>query len=317
MKKAIDVEWVPFNIKVTIDLDAEDLNPVFANLLWTHLPYNSLQNHALVSGNHLYHIVPFPEMVYKKAQYKEDRTKSPDGTMFMSNLRHMAIKYGPLTEYIPAAPVGHVQAADMDKFREAGRKNWEAATKTHIPVEVRVTRHGEEFTGYQLPTFPAVSSPDVQKFINKVHAITQDIWLEKPAELVAIHNGKSPSHAGSYNQYFSTMLFVNGETRPLGYNAMDGLIRMCREPEVTIEQLRLMTPHLLNIPGEFLGYCGLNTMWEFIQEADELLPQVANKEEFMAFMETLALYVNHLNAWNLQLYPWSFGEEAFKYNGRK
>jgi hypothetical protein len=59
--RRIEIEWVQPGITVTAELTSQ--NPRLADLLWHELlPYNSLQNHALVSGNHLYHLVPYPEL---------------------------------------------------------------------------------------------------------------------------------------------------------------------------------------------------------------------------------------------------------------
>ena len=311
---AIDVEWLPFHIKVTVDIDVEDKNPTLAHLLWKYSPFNSLQSHALVSGDHMYCIAPIPELVYVKPEYRvEDRTKCSDGTMFLSSLRHLAIKYGQLTEYLPAAPVGHVRPEDMSRFREAGDLCWHAATKTHMPVEVRVTRHGEPFPGYRLPDPPPVSSVAVGTLMQRIRAATQTMWLEPPVDLVNVHTGNIPSRAGSRDQWYTPMIFVNGETRPLGYGAIDGLIRLAYETSATLQQLKVTAPHFIRVPAEFLGYCGLNENWEFVQKTLDVLCELQTKAEFMALFEVLGLYVNTLNAWNLQLFPWGDGWDKFQY----
>jgi hypothetical protein len=38
-------------------------NPDLVSLLYEYLPYRSLQNHALVSGDHLYHLVPSEKLI--------------------------------------------------------------------------------------------------------------------------------------------------------------------------------------------------------------------------------------------------------------
>ncbi len=310
--REIDIEWVQLGIKVTAQLDADTQNPVLASLLWSKLPYNSLQNHALVSGNHLYHLVPIPELVSTVAEAKEDRTKSPDGTVFLSQLRHLAIKYGPLTEYIPAAPVGHVRPEHLPLLREAGRACWQAAYLTKTPIEVRVTRHGESQATYRLPPPPVVQSPKVQDLIMNIHAATQNIWIDPPSELLAIHEGHIKSRAGSYDQYLSTLVFVNGETRPLGYCALDGLVRAAQQQEFSLEHLKWLTPNFVRVPAEFLGYCGLDTLWEFTQQLLGVLDILQSKDEYLALISTLALYANCLNTWNLHLFPWHLGE-AYHY----
>ena len=95
--RTIEIEWRPLGIKVLAELSDEP-NRNLSDLLWENLPYHSLQNHALVSGHHLYHLVPSRPLLYAQAEWKEDRTKSPDGTMFLSQLQHLAIKYGPLSD---------------------------------------------------------------------------------------------------------------------------------------------------------------------------------------------------------------------------
>src|SRR5215470_17515139 len=118
--RCIDIEWVQPAITVTAELT--DHNPRLAELLWNEfLPYNSLQNHALVSGNHLYHLVPHPKLIYTEAEHKEDRTQSPDGTVFLSQLQHLAVKYGPLSEYLTAAPVAWVLEEHIGLLRQAGQ----------------------------------------------------------------------------------------------------------------------------------------------------------------------------------------------------
>src|SRR5215813_6247723 len=97
--RQIEIEWPAINRKVTADL-IETKNPNLVQLLWDNLPYNSIQSHALVSGDHLYHVVPFWRSVWEPAMQKEDRTQSPDGTVFLSQLQHVAVKYGRLSEYL-------------------------------------------------------------------------------------------------------------------------------------------------------------------------------------------------------------------------
>ena len=61
--RQIQIEWVGIGRTVTANLD-EHKNPELCELLWSSLPYNSLQNHALVSGDHLYHLAPMVKLVY-------------------------------------------------------------------------------------------------------------------------------------------------------------------------------------------------------------------------------------------------------------
>jgi hypothetical protein len=308
--RSIEIEWRPFGITVVAEL-TDGPNRNLADLLWEMLPYNSLQNHALVSGEHLYHLVPSAELIYTHAERKADRTKAPDGTLFLSQLQHLAIKYGRLSEYIPAAPIGYVIPEHIALLREAGRACWDATYRTKEIVEVRVRRKGAVESPYRLPRLPceAGAHPEVQALISRIHEETERVWIDPPREIEELHRGIVKSGAGSYAQYFSTLVFLNGETRPLGYCALNGLVRLSQSENLSLCALREITPNFVRTPAEFLGYCGLNTLWSFVQELLEALPLLQTKAQFHALVGTLALYANVLNTWNLQYFPWHHGAE--------
>jgi hypothetical protein len=304
----VEIEWQPLGIKVLARL-FDGPNAHLCDLFWRTLPYNSLQNHALVSGHHLYHLVPSVELLYTQAEHKEDRTQSPDGTLFLSQLQHLAIKYGPLSEYIPAAPVGIVVPEHMHLLREAGQKCWDATLHTKEIVEARIRRQGSREDSFPLPKFECSTEGVARSLLAKIEEETRKVWLQPPSEIVEMHRGNIRSRAGSYGQYFSTLVFLNGETRPLGYCALNGLVRLSQGDALSLDALREVTRTLIKTPAEFLGYCGLDTLWEFAQETLRVLPELRDKTEFRALIGSLALYANVLNTWNLQYFPWRHGAE--------
>jgi hypothetical protein len=305
--RQIEIEWVGIGRKVTVELE-ETKNGHLCDLLWRNLPYNSLQNHALVSGHHLYHLAPIVDLIYTPARTLEDRTLSPDGTVFLSHLQHLAVKYGELTEYLPAAAVGRVSAEHMSTLRIAGREIWDAVCQSKKVIEVRVTKRGEPADEFELPRPPATTPGPVQDLVEEIHAETQRIWITPPREILDLHEGRIASRAGSYEQYFSTLVFVNGETRPLAYCALAGLVKSCRTSEISLEALKQITANFIKTPAEFLGYCGLRTLWGFVERSLALLPELRHREDFFALMSELSLYGNQLNSWNLHYFPWEQGD---------
>lgn len=306
--REIEIEFNPVGIKVIAEL-FDNPNGNLAKLFWDSLPYNALQNHALVSGNHLYHLVPLVELIYTHAEMKEDRTQSPDGTLFLSQLQHLAIKYGPLSEYIPAAPVGRVIPEHLSLLREAGRACWHATYSSKQPIEVRVRRRGTTEANYSLK-WPEVSLPaDVAAVVARIRHEVEQVWITPPREIVRLHEGEIASGAGSYDQYFSTLVFLNGETRPLGYCALNGLVRLAVNEAISLDTLRELTPTFIRTPAEFLGYVGLDTLWQFAQDTIRVLPQLQTKVQYLSLVSALALYANVLNTWNLQYFPWRHGVE--------
>jgi len=309
MGRQIEIEWVPLKIKITADL-LEDKNPEFCDLLWKYLPYRSTQIHALISGQHLYHYLPIMEVFFMNPKTKESRAKSADGTVFLSYLQHLSIKYGENTEDLPAAPVAQVILEDIPKLKEAGKKCWESTYKTKELIEVRVTKKGEKVSekDFKIRKPNPVKNKEVQELINEIHTETEKIWIDPPKDIVDVHTGNIKTKAGSYGQYFSTMVFVNGEERSLGYNALGSLLKTCKTTDIDLELLKQITLNFVYIPAEFLGYAGLEKLWEFVQKMLNVLDLVETKDEYFSLISILAMYVNRLNGWNLHYFPWKYGE---------
>ncbi|MFE2169570.1 hypothetical protein ACFXB3_31635 [Streptomyces sp. NPDC059447] len=295
----IEIVWPDLGITVTAELDGR--NPELADALWDSLPYQSLQGHALVAGQHLYHHVPIPSLLHLHASEKiADRRDAPDGTVFCSGLQHLGIKYGTLTEPMPAAPVGHIRAEDIAALKEAGGAVWEAVYSTKKQILVEVRKAGTT-GGHTIPELTATNA-DAQALIHDVFTETERHWLTAPPELADLHEGLIPSGAGTLDTVLPTLLFVNGETRPLGYASYGGLIRAA-VADMPIESLRQMTRLLIGVPAEFLGYCGLEKLWEYTQRFLDVLDHL-DRDDYLAVTRQLALYINLLGAWNLHLFPW-------------
>lgn len=314
--RQIEIEWSFPNdgaaaaSKQVVATLEEDKNPGLCDLLWKYLPYRSVQHHALISGQHLYHYDPIVESFFAEAKTKESRSRSPDGTVFLSYLQHLSIKYGFLTEDLPAAPVARVLPECLDDLKEVGRACWQSIYEDKGLVEVRVARRGEGGgDDYRLPPPGDVRSPAARQLVADIHGETQRIWMRPPEELVRLFRGDIASGAGAYNQYFSTLVFVNGEERAFAYNALGGLLKSCHRSDITLATLRQITPHFVLVPSEFLGYCGLETLARFSARAVAALGELESKEEYSALLSALTLYANKLNGWSLHYFPWRHGRE--------
>ncbi|MCC5479828.1 hypothetical protein ACFV2N_37565 [Streptomyces sp. NPDC059680] len=300
--RRIEIAWPDLDITVTAELD--DRNTVLADALWESLPYQSLQGHALVAGHHLYHAAPIPSLLHLHGSTRIDRREAPDGTVFCSALQHLGIKYGTLTEPMQASPVGRIREADLPALNEAGRAVWDAVYSTKKPILAEVRRAGEP-GGHRIPRLAATDA-DAGRLIADLHAETERIWLAEPAELGDLHRGLIPSGAGTLETVLPTLLFVNGETRPLGYASYGGLVRAVHTGMPT-ESLRQMARLLVGIPAEFLGYCGLEKLWAFTQRFLDCLDRL-DRDDLHAVAGQMALYINCLGGWNLHLFPWDAGD---------
>ncbi|MFE9397032.1 hypothetical protein [Streptomyces flavidovirens] len=297
--RQIEIAWPDLGITVTAELD--ERNRELADALWESLPYRSLQGHALVAGEHLYHVAPIHELVHMHPSHRiADRREAPDGTVFLSGLQHLGIKYGELTEPMPAAPVGQIRSEDIPALLKAGQAIWDAVYSTKKQILVEVRKAGTA-GGHRIPRLTAADA-EADQLIRDVHTETERIWLSEPVELGDMHRGWIPSGAGTRGTVLPTLLFVNGETRPLGYASYGGLARGA-VGDMPLDSLRQMARLLVGVPAEFLGYCGLEKLWAFTQRFLSCLDHL-DRDDFLAVTQHMALYINCLGGWNLHLFPW-------------
>jgi hypothetical protein len=59
--REVKIKWPKLDTTITVKLN--DSNPTLIGLLGNALPYRSLQTHAVVAGDQLYHLVPLEQLI--------------------------------------------------------------------------------------------------------------------------------------------------------------------------------------------------------------------------------------------------------------
>lgn len=147
----------------------------------------------------------------------------------------------------------------------------------------------------------------IQEFKTEIESEIKKIWLEEPVELKKIRLGYIDSRAGSYGQYFSTYVFVDGEIRALGYLCYSTLLKMVDDPKFDLYHLKEVARGLLPVCAEFLGYCGLKKVWEFTKTFLEMIDTIDDRKDFKDLVRSLTLYANRLHGWVHFYFPWGLG----------
>lgn len=137
---------------------------------------------------------------------------------------------------------------------------------------------------------------------------TDKIWLTEPDEVKRMRLGVFSSDAGSYGQYFSNMVFVNGDMRAIATWVTPGMVlRSLEDPSFTLEQCQKIFEWVNQLSVDFLAYCGFVKMGEFVHEIIEAYPQMENKEDLLRVLELWYVYANRLYLWVHQVFPWGLG----------
>jgi len=150
---------------------------------------------------------------------------------------------------------------------------------------------------------------EVQKLRQEIDAEIKRIWLEEPEEVRKIFAGFIDSGAGSYGQYFTTVVFMDGEVRALGYLVFTGILRALDDPDFDLGQIRKLSQMLVPVCAEFLGYCGLTKVWDFSRRYLDLVDKIESRDELRGLVRSLVLYVNRMHGWVHFRFPWGFGTQ--------
>jgi hypothetical protein len=143
---------------------------------------------------------------------------------------------------------------------------------------------------------------DVEKEIDR-------IWLEEPEELLKMRMGFIDSGAGSYGQYFTTLVFADGEVRALGYICFTGIQNAIEDSNFDLKHIQSLSKILVPVCAEFLGYCGLNKIWEFSRKYLDIVSRAESKDGLKELVRSLALYVNRMHGWIHYYFPWGVGSQ--------
>jgi hypothetical protein len=142
---------------------------------------------------------------------------------------------------------------------------------------------------------------------DRIQTASRKIWLEEPLELKKLRMGIIDSGAGTYGQYFSTLVFAEGDIRALGAYCAGGLAKCAALESITLQQLKDMVEIFLPVSANFLGYCGMKSVWGFTQDIMEVLPTIETKEQFRELLIAFARYALMLHIWVNNYFPWELG----------
>jgi Protein of unknown function (DUF3830) len=139
MTKEIQMEWLELGISVNATL-WDDKNPKLCDLLWESLPTESIQSHAMASGEQIVAVLNI--RATETGAYSELESEGRPGTIYMYTQSYSAlwINYGPVTEPALSAAIGMVAESDIEKLKTAGRAAWDANFRTHHPLRVILRR---------------------------------------------------------------------------------------------------------------------------------------------------------------------------------
>lgn len=136
------------------------------------------------------------------------------------------------------------------------------------------------------------------------------IWGNEPDDVKRLRLGIVPSGAGSFDQYFSTMVFALTYTLTMGEHVLYGLLKAADNEKIPLSALQELTREHLSTGFDapmFIGYVLAPNAKVFADQIVEVLDQVSSRDEFKKLVGAYFTYLNILHWWLHIYFPWSLG----------
>lgn len=145
---------------------------------------------------------------------------------------------------------------------------------------------------------------------NNIDQEVKSIWSVESDDITRLRMGICHMEAGSFGQYFSTLVFALTYTLALGEHVVYGLVKGADNEKVSLEALKELTKEHFVVGFRapmFVGYVLAPKAESFAEDIIAALDSVTTREEFKALLGSYFTYQNILHWWLHVYFPWSLG----------
>ena len=130
MENMFEMEWPSLKAKVDAKLFM-DRNPELCKVFWDCMPFETIQLHAVVSGEDMYAYCPVNEVEFhNKGKHPVVISEAPAGSITYSVLGLVAVYYGSITENLKTQLIGQVKGENLDILKSVGKAVWDSMYNT-------------------------------------------------------------------------------------------------------------------------------------------------------------------------------------------
>lgn len=143
-----------------------------------------------------------------------------------------------------------------------------------------------------------------------IDAETKRIWSDESEDITRLRMGICHGDAGSFGQYFSTLVFALTYTLALGEHVVYGLVKGADNDKIPLEALKELTKEHFVVGFRapmFVGYVLAPKAETYAEDIVAALDSVETREDFKALVGSYFTYQNILHWWLHVYFPWSLG----------
>lgn len=144
----------------------------------------------------------------------------------------------------------------------------------------------------------------VDEVIAELDAERERIWLVLPEDVRDLGNGIIPRLTGPKKQYFTSLLYAEGEARTLADEILWGFIEVSHDPETDLATLKKLVTQIVDYKADFFDFVGLPLTCRWIHRYAVGARAAETLEEFAAVTGAALSYTNRVHMWIQSVFPW-------------
>ncbi|PFG17597.1 hypothetical protein ATK74_2170 [Propionicimonas paludicola] len=144
----------------------------------------------------------------------------------------------------------------------------------------------------------------VHDVIAELDAERERIWLTLPEDVRDLGNGIIPRLTGPKKQYFTSLLYADGEARTLADEVLWGLIEISRKPGADLDTLKMVVNQIVDYKADFFDFVGLPLICKWTHRYAEGARAAESLEEFREVTGAALSYMNRVHMWIQSVFPW-------------
>lgn len=302
--RKILIEWPELNLHAVASL-ADDKNPELCDDVWNTLPFETIMNNAVVTGNSMYCWTPV--VSFAPIHYKELICEAPIGRLRygQGDGNKLIVQYGPCYDNVKGTVLGAVEPDYLDSLSTVGQKATEAIYITKKKLSVRFSKLDDSHSDAPATQSCQFKNAEAADLYSRISDAALNASEEEPKELVGLRNG---AVKGSFGQYFSTWEFVYSFLRDVSMYTLYPVTKFSRNEAVSVQMISDLYQSIMPPYMNYLEEWGCVDLAKYSSEFTALLKnQKIEKYEALQILESLCRYTNMMSSWAYFMFPWGIG----------
>ena len=272
----------------------EDKAPKSCKRLIEALPLASSAIIAKVAGLEIMIRVPF---FLDAGGENQITAQEPGNVCFVPGAQNVCVFCEQLPGLGPCSWIGKI-TENLDGIQREARR-----CKEQQGAKVEIYEEGRPYT-HPIPAAPG------RTVIEKLRAIRQRMWTEKPREIAEALD-TSKGYTDSWGSSFFPTLYAWEET-VASRNTFLTLRAVLLEPDSDLDTVRRIVKSLLDLYVSYFRMTNMRDTTELLRQASEEVQLLSSREEMQELLEELIRYAGRLHYWIEPMMPWGSIIRAFE-----